>query len=143
MIFLIISKLFTSFLALVFLVSPFNSRICGLDVQTNQDTASYQILTDNDIKDIKKSRDKFVKFLESRLKEPNDVQILMQILENTKEPNEKVDNQKSRANKGCPWVRFILAGAAMGCAVSSICFLYCKHINSEDEFSSTLSSIND
>lgn len=129
MIFLVISKLFASFLALVFLVSPFNSRLCGLDVQTNQDTASYQILTDDDIKDIKKSRDKFVKFLESRLKEPNDVQILMQILENTKEPNEKGDNQKSWTNKGFTWVHFILAVAAMGCAVSAICVSYYKQIN--------------
>lgn len=129
MIFLIISKLFTSFLALVFLVSPFNSRLCGLDAQTNQDTALCQILTDDDIKDIKKSRDKFVKFLESRLKEPNDVQILMQILENTKEPNEKEDNQKSWTNKGFPWVHFILAVAAMGCAVSAICVSYYKQIN--------------
>lgn len=129
MIFLVISKLFTSFVALVFLVSPFNSRLCGLDVQTNQDTASYQILTDDDIKDIKKSRDKFVKFLESRLKEPNDVQILMQILENTKEPNEKENNQATTTNGVWSWMRWVLAGAAMGCAVSSICFLYCKHIN--------------
>lgn len=126
---MVISKLFTSFVALVFLVSPFDSRLCGLGVQTNQDTASYQILTDDDIKDIKKSRDKFVKFLESRLKEPNDVQILMQILENTKEPNEKGDNQKSWTNKGFTWVHFILAVAAMGCAVSAICVSYYKQIN--------------
>lgn len=133
MIFLIISKLFTSFLALVFLVSPFNSRIRGLDVQTNQDTASYQILTDDDIKDIKKSRDKFVKFLESRLKEPNDVQILMQILENTKEPNEKENNQATTTNGVWSWMRWVLVGILGVGVVAASAYAIGQHCLNDDD----------
>lgn len=133
MIFLIISKLFTSFLALVFLVSPFNPRLCGLDVQTNQDTASYQILTDNDIKDIKKSRDKFVKFLESRLKEPNDVQILMQILENTKDPNEKENNQATTTNGVWSWMRWVLVGILGLGVIAASAYTINQHCLNDDD----------
>ena len=130
---MVISKLFTSFLALVFLVSPFNSRLCGLDVQTNQDTASYQILTDDDIKDIKKSRDKFVKFLESRLKEPNDVQILMQILENTKEPNEKENNQATTTNGVWSWMRWVLVGIFGVGVVAASAYAIGQHCLNDDD----------
>ena len=130
---MIISKLFTLFLALAFLVSPFNSRICGLDVQTNQDTASYQMLTDDDIKDIKKSRDKFVKFLESRLKEPNDVQILMQILENTKEPNEKENNQATTTNGVWSWMRWVLVGIFGVGVVAASAYAIGQHCLNDDD----------